>query len=162
MPTNTEIVKGAVEALNNHDAAALCGFWAADGVERFPDETCHGTDAIGTYFQRVFDAFPDLRVAPEAFAEDGESVFMRSVISGTHTGGPFGGIVPTGKAIELPAIDHFTIRDGKIVSNFVVFDQMEIGRQLGLLPPDGGAADKAMKGAFNALITARNKVKAAR
>jgi hypothetical protein len=42
------------------------------------------------------------------------------------------------------------IRDGKVVSNFVVFDQMQYARQLGMMPPDGSGADKAMKTAFNA------------
>jgi hypothetical protein len=37
-----------------------------------------------------------------------------------------------------------------MASNFVVFDQMEVGRQLGLLPPDGSPPDRALKAAFNA------------
>ena len=43
-----------------------------------------------------------------------------------------------------------SVRDGKMASNFVVFDQMEVGRQLGLLPPDGSPPDRALKAAFNA------------
>ena len=35
-------------------------------------------------------------------------------------------------------------------SNTVVFDQMTFARQVGLLPPDGSGADKALKAAFNA------------
>ena len=31
-----------------------------------------------------------------------------------------------------------------------VFDQMQFARQIGLLPPDGSAADRATKAAFNA------------
>ena len=60
------------------------------------------------------------------------------------------GIETTGKRIELDGIDHFTVRGGTIVSNFVVFDQMDVGRQLGLLPPDGSSPDRALKAAFNA------------
>ena len=37
-----------------------------------------------------------------------------------------------------------------LVSNFVVFDQMQFARQIGMLPPDGTAADRATKAAFNA------------
>jgi hypothetical protein len=36
-----------------------------------------------------------------------------------------------------------------MVSNFIVVDQMEYARQLGMIPPDGSAADKVMKAAFN-------------
>jgi hypothetical protein len=42
------------------------------------------------------------------------------------------------------------VRDGEVISNSVVFDQMQYARQIGLLPADGSAADKALKGAFNA------------
>jgi steroid delta-isomerase-like uncharacterized protein len=162
MLTPVEIVKAAVAALNAHDAAAITSFWAPDGEERFPDAVCHGHDEIARYFQGVFDAIPDLRVEPRAFAAEGDSVFMHSVITGTHTGGAFKGIAPTGKRVEVPAIDHFTVRDGKLVSNFVVFDQMEMGRQLGLLPPDSSLADKALKTVFNALTRVRRRLAAAR
>ena len=37
-----------------------------------------------------------------------------------------------------------------MVTNFVVFDQMQFARQIGLLPPEGSPADKAVKVAFNA------------
>jgi hypothetical protein len=41
------------------------------------------------------------------------------------------------------------LRDGRIVSNFVVFDQMQYSRQLGILPAQDSVGDKAMKSAFN-------------
>jgi hypothetical protein len=47
-------------------------------------------------------------------------------------------------------MDHFVLRDGNVVSNFVVFDQMQYSRQLGILPSQDSLADKAMKAAFNA------------
>jgi hypothetical protein len=47
-------------------------------------------------------------------------------------------------------MDHFVLRDGRVVSNHVVFDQMEYARQLGMLPADGSIADKAVKSLFNA------------
>lgn len=158
MPTNTEIVKAAVAALNDHDVARLRTYWAPDGWERFPDATCHGPDAIGRYFQETFDAIPDLHIEPKAFAAEGDEVFMRYAITGTHTGGAFKGVAATGRRIEVPGIDQFTVRDGRIVSNFVVFDQMEIGRQLGLLPPADSAADKALKAAFNGVTAVRRKL----
>jgi hypothetical protein len=49
------------------------------------------------------------------------------------------------------------VRDGKVVSNFVVFDQMQYSHQLGMVPPDRSAADKAMKAIFNAWTKLRGK-----
>lgn len=157
---NREIVEGAVSAINLHDAARVITFWAPDGVERFPDKTCHGAAEVAAYFQHVFDALPDVNVEPHTIVADGETVFLRSDITGTHTGAPFNGINATGKRIDIPAIDQFTIRDGLIVHNFVVFDQMEMGRQLGVLPPDGSPAHKGMLGAVNAVNAARGMLAA--
>lgn len=147
--TNTEIVRATIDAINAHDIVALRGFWTAATVERFPDQTYHGPDELAAYFQGLFDALPDLRLEILASAENGETVFLHWRATGTHTGGPFIGINPTGKALAVDGMDQFTIRDGKIAANFVVFDQMEFGRQLGLLPSDGSAADRALKAAFN-------------
>jgi len=157
--TNTDLVVAAVAAINRQDLAALRAMWTPDGTERFPDATCHGVDAIVAYFEAIFAAIPDLHIDVLAVAADGDSVFLRYEIGGTHTGGPFKGVAPTGKRIEVPGIDHFTIRDGAIVSNFVVFDQMEIGRQLGLLPPENSAPDKALKVLFNGGLAAKGKIK---
>ena len=60
------------------------------------------------------------------------------------------GIQPTHKRLEIDGMDHFVIRDGTIVSNFVVFDQLQYARQIGMMPPERSSADKALKGAFNA------------
>jgi SnoaL-like polyketide cyclase len=70
-------------------------------------------------------------------------------MTGTHSG-PLLGIAPTGKTLAIDGIDHFVVRDGKVVSNFVVVDQLQYARQIGMMPPDASAADRAMKRLFNA------------
>jgi predicted ester cyclase len=79
---------------------------------------------------------------------DADHVFVHWQLTGTHTG-PFNGLDPTGRAIAVDGLDHFELRDERVISNFVVFDQMQIARQLGVLPTDGSPADRAMKSAFN-------------
>jgi steroid delta-isomerase-like uncharacterized protein len=150
MPTNTELAQQVLDALSAHDLDALRALWADDVVERFPDRTCHGKDELAAYFGGLFAALPDFRMEKVSAVEEGETVFVRWRMTGTHTGGQFSGIDPTGKAITLDGMDEIAFRDGKMVSNFVIFDQMEIGRQLGLLPPDGSPPDRALKAAFNA------------
>jgi len=90
-----------------------------------------------------------MRMDVVSIAEQGDDVFVHWKLTGTHTG-PVQGIDGTGKRIELDGIDHFVVRDGTVVSNFVVFDQMHYSRQLGILPVQDSVADKAMKAAFNA------------
>ena len=92
---------------------------------------------------------PDWNLQIVALAENGEDVFARWHLEGTHEG-PLLGIQPTGKKLEIDGMDHFVVRDGKVVSNFVIFDQMQYARQIGIMPPEASAGDKALKAAFNA------------
>ena len=162
MPTNTELAQQVFNAINAHDVEALRGLWADDVEERFPDETCRGKAELSAHFEGLFAALPDFHMELVAAVEDGDTVFARWRLTATHTGGPFNGIDATGKAIALDGMDHFTFRDGKMASNFVVFDQMEVGRAMGLLPPDGSAGDRAIKAAFNARTKLAERIRRAR
>jgi steroid delta-isomerase-like uncharacterized protein len=147
--SNAELVRWAFEAINQHDLSPLGQFWTEETVERFPDRTCHGADEIVQYFEDVFAAIPDFRMELKAIAEQGDDVFAQWRLTGTHRG-TLMGIEATNKPLEIDGMDHFVIREQRMVSNFVVFDQMQYARQLGMLPADGSSADKAFKGAFNA------------
>jgi predicted ester cyclase len=148
--TNAELIRWAFDVLNTHDVTPLKDYWTDATVERFPTETCVGPEAIGAYFETAFAALPDFHIDIVSLAEQGDDVFVQWHITGTHSGAPWRGIEPTGKAVALDGIDHFVVRDGRIESNFVVFDQLDFARQLGMMPPDGSAADRGMKAAFNA------------
>jgi steroid delta-isomerase-like uncharacterized protein len=147
--SNAELIRWAFEILNEHDTASLAQLYTAATVERFPDRTCHGGDEIVAYFEEVFAAVPDWNIQIVALADQGDEVFVQWHMTGTHSGQLLG-IAPTGKALAIDGIDHFVVRDGKVVSNFVVVDQLQYARQIGMMPPDGSAPDRAMKAAFNA------------
>ena len=161
MPTNTELADQIFAAINAHDTEALRAIWADDVEERFPDKTCRGKDELAGYFADLFTAMSDVRMEKVASVEEGETVFVRWTLTGTHDG-VFSGIEPTGKAVSLDGFDEMTVRDGKMASNFVVFDQMEVGRQLGLLPPDGSPPDRALQAAFNAKTKIAEAIRNAR
>lgn len=144
-----ELARNTLEALNRGKPADPRQFWAEDGVERFPDRTCRGIDEIVAYFEEALAAISDWRMEQVAVVEQGENVFVRWHLTGRHTG-PIQGIEATGKPVAIDGLDHFVIRDGKIASNFVVFDQMQYARQLGLMPQEGSSGDRAVKAAFNA------------
>jgi steroid delta-isomerase-like uncharacterized protein len=147
--SNAELARWSFEMLNTHDVSVLRQFWTDETVERFPDRTRRGPDEMAAYFQEVFDALPDFHMEVIHVTEQDDHVFVQWKLTGTHSGATYQGIEPTGRRIELDGIDHFVIRDGKVASNFVVFDQMQFARQLGLLPPDGSQGDRAFKAAFN-------------
>ena len=149
MPTNTELAQQIFDAINAHDTEALRALWADDVEERLPDKTCRGKDELAAYFGDLFAAMSDVRMEKVARGRGGRHGVRPLALTATH-GDVFNGIDLTGKAVSLDGFDQITFRDGKMASNFVVFDQMEVGRQLGLLPPDGSPPDRALKAAFNA------------
>lgn len=147
--SNADLIRWAFEMLNRGDVSALRQTWTEDTVERFPDRTCRGPDEIARYFEDTLVAIPDFHMDVVAIAEQGDDVFVHWRLTGTHEG-PLLGIAPTHKPLAIDGIDHFVVRDGRVVSNFVIADQMQYARQIGLMPADGSAADRAVKTAFNA------------
>ncbi|MFL5891690.1 MAG: ester cyclase [Solirubrobacterales bacterium] len=156
--SNAELVRWAFEMLNQHDVSPLRRFWSDDTVERFPDRTCRGADEIARYFEDAFAAIADFHMEVRAIAEQGEDVFVHWRLTGVHDG-PLLGIEPTHKPLAIDGMDHFVVRDGQVISNFVIFDQMQYARQIGMMPADGSSADKAVKTAFNARTKLAAKLK---
>jgi steroid delta-isomerase-like uncharacterized protein len=156
--SNAELVRWAFDTLNAHDVTPLKQFWTDTTVERFPDRTCRGATEIASYFEDAFAAIPDFHMEVKTIVEEGDDVFVHWHLTGTHEG-PLMGIEPTHKRLEVDGMDHFVFEDGNVVSNFVVFDQMQYARQLGMLPNDGTAPDKALKRAFNTRTKLAAKLK---
>jgi predicted ester cyclase len=157
--TNGERIRWAFEVLNTRDATPLKDFWTESTVLRLPTGIRRGAEDIGAYFESVFAALPDFQVEVVALVEQGDDVFVQWHVTGHHTGAAFEGIEPTGRMLELDGFDHFTFSGGEPVSNFVVYDQMQFARAVGMMPPDGSAADRAMKAAFNAKTRLASKLR---
>ena len=156
--SNAELIRWTFQQLNAHDLSGLRELWSADVVVRFPDRTCRGVDEVAGYFED--DLRGAARHAHRARLDRraGRRRLRALAAHGTHDG-PVQGIEGTGKPIELDGMDHFVLRDGRIVSNFVVFDQMQYSRQLGILPAQDSVGDKAMKAAFNLKTQVAKKLK---
>ena len=156
--SNAELIRWAFDRLNAKDIDSLKQFWGPETVERFPDKTCRGSEEIAAYFEEAQAAIPDWKIEITSIAEQGDDVFVHWHLTGTHEGTLLG-IEGTGKPLAIDGMDHFVVRDGNVVSNFVVFDQIQYARQIGMMPPDASAADKAMKAAFNARTKLMERLK---
>ncbi len=146
--SNAELVRWAFDVLNTHDVTQLKEFWTDETWLRFPTGTRHGAEDIAQEFETAFAAMPDFRIRIEAMAEQGDEVFVRWQLTGTHTGAAWEGIAASGKRVEMDGFDHFTVRDGKVVSNFVVYDQLQFARAVGFVPPADSAGDRVLKALF--------------
>jgi steroid delta-isomerase-like uncharacterized protein len=81
-------------------------------------------------------AFPDQRWDITRLLAEGEHVAMYSTWTGTHEGS-FMGIPPTGKPVSVHHMYLFRIADGRITEYAAVRDDLDMRRQLGLIPPRG-------------------------
>ena len=156
--SNVELVRQTVEQIAGQDLDAARRVWTDATVERFPDRTCHGADEIAAYFSDLYRAVDGFHVEVLTIAGSGDDVFVQWRMTGRHTG-PVLGVAGTGRELAVDGMDHFVVRAGLIVSNFVIFDQMQFARQVGLLPADTSMADRALKAAFNAKTKAADAVK---
>jgi predicted ester cyclase len=145
--------------LNQRDADALARYWHEDIVEVFPTGTLYGRDQVRDYFAETFAAIPDFHIEAERIAGHDETVFVKWHMTGTFSGGAWMGIDPTDSKIELDGMDCFTVRDGVVVHNHIVYDQLSFARQIGMLPAQDSAADRAMTKSFNLKTRLRKRLR---
>src|SRR3954464_1012281 len=98
--SNAELIRWAFDVVNTHDVAPLKEVWTAETVERFPMRTAHGADDIASVFDEAFAAMPDLHPEIAEVAAEGDNVFVRWHMTGTHSGAPWNGVAASGKPIE--------------------------------------------------------------
>ena len=152
-------VRSYFEAMDRRDVEAMVSHWREDGVDDIvPVGLLRGRDAMRKYFKSVFAATPDAKTTVTRLVAGERSCAAEWRIEGTFEGAPYLGIEPTGKHIEIRGLDLFELEDGEIVSNTGYFDGASFARQIGMLPPDGSGADRAMKSAFNAVTKLRRAV----
>jgi len=93
-----------------------------------------GHNDYQAYVLSLLSPFPNLRITPEHFCYVGdEQVGYRTAtrwrMRGTHTGfGIYG--EPTGQSIDILGVSHHLIKDGKIQSEWTLFDEFELLKQI--------------------------------
>jgi predicted ester cyclase len=66
---------------------------------------------------------------------EGDLAAVRLTMSGTHEG-EFMGLAPTGRRMEIGAMDLIRVRDGQAVEHWGVTDTMTMMQQLGAIPEE--------------------------
>ncbi|WP_295125504.1 ester cyclase [uncultured Chitinophaga sp.] len=97
-----------------------------------------GPTGFASTTDAIVKAFPDAQWIVEEVIAEGEKVYIRWKFEGTHTGGTFQQIAPTGKKVSNTGMGVYTFRDGKVVATNVFTDRLMFMQQLGVLPVDLG------------------------
>jgi steroid delta-isomerase-like uncharacterized protein len=146
------IARGYFEAVGRRDLDAMTEFYVPGG-----EGEIYGLVRLqvpGTYrewFGNLFRAFPDFEFEIVEIVASGEKAAVRWSATGTFSGDVgFEGMEPNGASVAVQGCDVLTIRDGRIQHNDAYMNGAEMMRQLGALPPQGSAPEKAMLAALNA------------
>lgn len=108
-----------------------------------------GKEAVRAFFDELFAAMPDFDISVERVVADEGAVAVKWRAEATFSDAPFQGIRPTGRRVTLRGVDFFEIEDGLIKRNTIFYDGASFARQVGMLPPEGSLADRAMLRLFN-------------
>lgn len=138
MGSGRDISLEATKAYNNGDVAGMTSHYQNDAVLITPDGRFEGLAAIKESWARQLAAFPGAQVEMDLDVEEGDVIASEWRFRGTNRGAllmPDGTeIAATGKTIELTGCSVTTVRDGKIASETMYYDNMTAFAQLGLLP----------------------------
>ncbi len=115
-----------------------------DLVRRWYERVINGRDldAVDEYFldERIaaairqgcfsyFQSFPDLHVSVDDLIAEGDRVFCRSTMTGTHDG-EYKGIPATGRNVAAETAEVFRIADGRFVGYWCLANVAGLMRQL--------------------------------
>lgn len=98
-----------------------------------PPGLAAGTAGIKQLVTLYRTAFPDLHFTIEHMFAEGDKVVDHWTMYGTHQGELLG-IPPTNRSIKVKGIEIDRLANGKIVENWVNFDQLGLLQQLGVVP----------------------------
>lgn len=146
-----EVATAIFAELKRHDLDAMQDLAHDDVADDFVAiGQFRGRAAVRGFFDELLGAFPDFDIDVVHMVGDDEHAVIQWHVTGTFTGTPFQGVHATGRRVDLRGCDVMRFEDGKLKHNTIYYDGLGFARQVGLLPREGSAADKAMTAAFNA------------
>lgn len=100
-------------------------------------EEMRGPELYKTLASMTRESFPDMAFTIDDAVEEGEKVALRWTMTGTHDG-PMFGIEPTGKEVELTAIEINRFEDGALIETWTQSDMLGLMQQLDVVASRNG------------------------
>lgn len=134
----TALLRGGYEAFARGDVDGVMAMLDPEIVWTAPPTTpdggtFHGPAEVGTFFARIPETYAELRVEPERYVEQGDTV----VVLGRHRGRTAGGA-----PLDLAFVHTWTIRDGLVVRFDEQLDTAALNALLSVPAPRAG--DRAL------------------
>ena len=100
-------------------------------------EDIMGIEAFKEHVTLQWTSYPDFNVTLNELIIKGDKMVGRWTVTGTNTG-PYGELPPTGKKVKFSGVEVSHVVDGKIVEQWVYYNQTVIFTQLGftITPPE--------------------------
>lgn len=150
-------VEALLRALSEHDVDKIIALHAPDAVLEAPTLTAPvtGRAAIAVEFTAMFRAFPDLHFLMdelEVYVADSGRAAARWHFTGTMTG-PIDppGYAPTGKKASVLGVCLYEFQDGLLAHHTIVYDNMALLQQIGIMPTADSAPAKLIAGVQRAV-----------
>ena len=138
MATIQELAERSTSACNRHDRAACEALCSDDAVLSAPgDMVATGRAEVCDFLQSWWEAFPDAQITIRAYHYAGDTFVEEGTFSGTHDGifkTPMGDIPPTHRPVTGEYISVNRCRGDEVVSEYLLFDRLQLLEQLGLVP----------------------------
>ena len=138
LETNKAIAQRLIEVFNSRQLDLLEDVlhpeFRGRGISAFAlDEPEVGPGARRKLYEMFYQAIPDARGEVLDVVAEGDKVVLADRFGGTHRG-EFLGRPGTGDHVEWLAIHFYTIRDGKVLEDAYIRDELAIMQQLGPVP----------------------------
>lgn len=132
--SNKEVIRRFYQAIDQGDTTVVETLFAPEWENIDPAlPSMRGLEGARTLISMFTASFPDFTSEIELMAAEDNRVAIRAWHTGTHHG-PFMGVPATGKSVTVSATGIYTLQDGKIIQNRVVFDAFGLLQQLGVVP----------------------------
>ena len=131
------MVHAHYDALNSGDLDAATASFADDVETITPGGTLKGVAAFRALGEAFLKAVPDMHHDIVRTFEDGNTIVVEGVYSGTQTGpleSPQGTLPASGNSFAFPYVDFLEAKDGKCVSHRVYWDNVTFLSQIGAIP----------------------------
>jgi steroid delta-isomerase-like uncharacterized protein len=130
--TNLNVIQRFYDAYNKKQEAILNEVIANDYVDYGHQPPGRGVQGAKSDHQDFTRAFDDARFDIDDMFGSDDRVVVRWTVHGTHTG-PFAGLSPTKKKVEVRGISLYRLHDGKITETRNLADLLALFKQLGTI-----------------------------